>query len=117
MSHPDPLFDPDNAYEDDDMILEDEYEYRDEDRDYIDKECLMDNANYDDYDAFYSEGSSSYHPDADHEIASQFDEDDEKLEDNWDDSFDDSMDGDAESAFGSCGWGTDETYGYYGDDE
>ena len=32
------------------------------------------------------------------------------------DSFDDSMDGDAESAFESCGWGLDESYGYYGDD-
>jgi hypothetical protein len=34
-----------------------------------------------------------------------------------DDSFDDSMDGDAESALASAGWGTDEDYGYYGDDE
>lgn len=33
-----------------------------------------------------------------------------------DDSFDDSMDGDAESALASAGWGTDEDYGYYGDD-
>ena len=33
-----------------------------------------------------------------------------------DDSFDDSMDGDADSAFESCGWGSDESYGYYGDD-
>ena len=33
-----------------------------------------------------------------------------------DDSFDDSMDGDAESAFESCWWGGDESYGYYGDD-
>ena len=33
-----------------------------------------------------------------------------------DDSFDDRMDGDAESAFESCGWGSDESYGYYGDD-
>jgi hypothetical protein len=32
------------------------------------------------------------------------------------DSFDDSMDGDAESALASAGWGTDEDYGYYGDD-
>ena len=31
------------------------------------------------------------------------------------DSFDDSMDGDAESALASAGWGTDEDYGYYGD--
>ena len=33
-----------------------------------------------------------------------------------DDSFDDSMDGDAESALASAGWGTDEDYGYYGND-
>jgi hypothetical protein len=74
MSHPDPLFDPENSYEDDDM-------------------------NYDDYNDFYE------------------DTDEETTDESWDDSYDDSMDGDAESAFGSCGWGTDETYGYYGDDE
>lgn len=28
----------------------------------------------------------------------------------------DSMDGDAESALASVGWGTDEDYGYYGDE-
>lgn len=81
MSHPDPLFDPDNAYEDDDMMIEDE--------------------NYDDYaDFHYGEIDA------------------EGLEDNWDDSVDDSMDGDAESAFGSCGWGVDEYYEHYesGDD-
>ena len=33
-----------------------------------------------------------------------------------DDSFDDSMDGDAESALSSAGHGTDESYGYYGED-
>jgi hypothetical protein len=90
MSHPDPLFDPDNSYEDD--------------------------MNYDDYNAFFDEDSSNYHPDADHEIASQFDKDDEELEDDWDDFYDDSMDGDHDSAMESCGWGTDEDYGYYGDD-
>lgn len=30
--------------------------------------------------------------------------------------YDDSMDGDHESALASCGWGTDEDYGYFGDD-
>lgn len=34
----------------------------------------------------------------------------------WDDDYDDSMDGDHDSAMTSCGWGTDEDYGYYGDD-
>ena len=73
MSHPDPLFDPENSYEDE--------------------------MNYDDYNDFYE------------------DTNEETTDESWDDSYDDSMDGDAESAFGSCGWGTDETYGYYGDDE
>ena len=58
MSHPDPLFDPDNSYEDD--------------------------MYYDDYDTF-------------------------------EDMVDDSMDGDHDSAMTSCGWGTDENYGHYGD--
>jgi hypothetical protein len=66
MSHPDPLFDADNAYDDDDMSL-----VGDED-----------DSNYDDY--------HDYH--------------------------DDSMDGDHDSAMTSCGWGTDEDYGSYGDD-
>lgn len=33
-----------------------------------------------------------------------------------DEDFDDSMDGDHDSAMASCGWGTDEDYGYFGDD-
>ena len=90
MSHPDPLFDPDNSYEDD--------------------------MNYDDYNDFYDEDSSHYHPDADHEIASQFDEEKEESEDEeWADNYDDSMDGDHESGLASAGWGTDEDYGFYGD--
>jgi hypothetical protein len=66
MSHPDPLFDPDNSYEDD----------------------IVENEN-------------------------------DEIEEFYDDSFDDSMDGDAESAFGSCGWAVDEYYNPdcgYGDD-
>lgn len=59
MSHPDPLFDPDNSYEDD--------------------------MYYDDSDTF-------------------------------EDMVDDSMDGDHDSAMESAGWGTDEDYGYYGED-
>lgn len=66
MSHPDPCYDPDNSYEDDDMEIHD---------DTVD-------ANYDDYNDYY----------------------------------DDSMDGDHDSAMTSCGWGTDEDYGHYGDD-
>jgi hypothetical protein len=96
MSHPDPLFDPDNSYEDDDMSHFDDYQY--------------------DYrDAFYGEDSSSSHPDADHEIASQYD-DTADSDCGHDDYYDDSMDGDHDSAMTSCGWGTDEDYGHYGDD-
>ena len=43
----------------------------------------------------------------------------EEEDDVWCDEYDDSMDGDAESAFGSCGWGVDEQYNTdygYGDD-
>jgi DNA-directed RNA polymerase sigma subunit (sigma70/sigma32) len=32
------------------------------------------------------------------------------------DSYDDSMDGDFDSAMASAGYGTDEDYGYYGDE-
>lgn len=45
--------------------------------------------------------------------------DDFGYDDDDDDSYDDSMDGDAESAFGSCGWGVDEYYNSdtdYGED-
>jgi hypothetical protein len=36
--------------------------------------------------------------------------------DDHDDYYDDSMDGDHDSAMESAGWGTDEDYGYYGED-
>jgi hypothetical protein len=58
MSHPDPCYDPDNSYEDDDMSI-----------------------NYDDHESFYED-----------------------------------MDGDFDSAMRDAGFGTDEDYGYYGDD-
>jgi hypothetical protein len=41
-------------------------------------------------------------------------------EDAWEDEdgdYDDSMDGDHASALASAGWGTDEDYGYYGEDD
>jgi hypothetical protein len=95
VSHPDPLYDPDNSMEDD--------------------------MNYDDYDDFYGEGVdySDYNDERDYD-------DENSGEMDWYDGFDDSMDGDAESAFGFCGWGVDEYYredfhgddglGYYNDD-
>jgi len=85
MSHPDPLFDPDNALEDD--------------------------INYDDYNDFYGEtvDYSDYNDDRDYD-------NDNSGEVDWYDEDDDSMDGDHESALSSAGWGTDEDYGYYGED-
>lgn len=66
MSHPDSLYDHDNSYEDDDMMIHDDTE-----------DC-----NYDDFNDFY----------------------------------DDNMDGDFDSGMRDAGFGTDEDYGYYGDD-
>ena len=85
MSHPDPLFDSDNSYEDDNV-------------DY----------NYDDHDDFYGESAdySDYNDDRD------FD-DENSGEVDWE--YDESMDGDHDSGMTSAGWGTDEDYGYYGD--
>lgn len=44
--------------------------------------------------------------------------DPDMLEEAWDDceECDDSMDGDWDSAMESAGWGTDEDYGYYGEE-
>lgn len=41
---------------------------------------------------------------------------DEEENDVWDDEYDDSMDGDFDSVMRDVGWGTDEDYGYYGED-
>jgi hypothetical protein len=90
MSHPDPLFDPDNAYEND--------------------------MNYDDYNDFFDEDSSNYHPDAAHELSTHVDHDENEEDDVWNDDYDDSMDGDFDSAMRDAGFGTDEDYGYYGED-
>ncbi len=89
MSHPNPLYDPDNSMEDD-MDFDNNYDNASYDDGYYD-------ANYDDHDDFYGEAADydDYNDDRD---------------------YDDSMDGDHDSAMTSCGWGTDEDYGYYGDD-
>ena len=80
MSHPDPLYDPENSYEDDVI--------------------------YDDYNDFHGEAMDyeDYNDDVEEEV------------DVWDYSYDDSMDGDFDSAMRDAGWGTDEDYGYYGED-
>lgn len=68
-----------------------------------------DDMNYDDYNDFH------YRDDLTHEeLDTMWDENEE--DDVWDDSYDDSMDGDFDSAMRDCGFGTDEDYGYYGED-
>ena len=87
MSHPDPCYDPDNSYEDDNV-------------DY----------NFDDVSAFYGD----YRDDLTHEeLDSMWDEEEDDV---WCDEYDDSMDGDFDSAMRDAGFGTDEDYGYYGED-
>ena len=104
MSHPDPCYDPDNSYEDD-MNYDDYNSFYGDYRDDLTHEEL---------DSLWNEDSASYHPDADHEIATHTD-----YNDGWDDDdyyASDAMDGDHDSAMESAGWGTDEDYGYYGED-
>lgn len=60
-----------------------------------------DDMNYDDYNDFHEQVVDYYN---------------EVTDDSHYDSYDDSMDGDHDSAMESAGWGTDEDYGYYGDD-
>ena len=90
MSHPDPLYDPDNSYEDD--------------------------MNYDDHNDFWGLPENELD-----ELRDQMSEDegydeDEEDEDAWDDDYNDVMDGDFDSAMRDAGHGTDEDYGYYGDE-
>lgn len=87
MSHPDPLFDSDNSYEDDNV-------------DY----------NFDDVSDFYGDENTADYND-DMEL-----DDNEDEYDNFENYYDDSMDGDHDSGMTSAGWGTDEDYGYYGED-
>jgi hypothetical protein len=60
---------------------------------------------YDDYNDFHDEDDRKNHFDDFEDDSPEFDEDE----------YDDSMDGDHDSAMTSCGWGTDEDYGFYGD--
>jgi hypothetical protein len=102
MSHPDPLFDPDNSYEEDGMSNN------------------FTDYHYDYHDDFYGDDSASSHPDAAHEVSTHFDDpeldDHEDDFDDFEDYYDESMDGDHDSGMTSAGWGTDEDYGYYGED-
>lgn len=100
MSHPDPLFDPDNAYDDNHEI------YHEDGVNYIDDELLDRDPNYDDHDDFW------------YDDANRGDDTENSGEVDWcdEDEYNDDMDGDHDSAMTSCGWGTDEDYGYYGED-
>ena len=69
-------------------------------------------SNYDYSDDFYGENED--YNDYYIEENDAYEDDEDENEDV--DSFDDSLDGDHESGLASCGWGTDEDYGYYGDD-
>ena len=55
------------------------------------------------------------HPDPLYDFDNSYD-DDEDLENEEYDYYDDSMDGDFDSAMRDAGFGTDEDYGYYGED-
>lgn len=70
-----------------------------------------------DYDPAGEEQFDIY-PDVDQAYEDRYTlEEDFDYEESWDDDwFDDSMDGDHASALASAGWGTDEDYGYFGDD-
>jgi hypothetical protein len=87
MSHPEPFYDKENKMSQDSFDRFDEMAERTI-YPWIDDESHDHNdVNYDDYSDFYDE-----------------------------EDYDDSMDGDHDSAMESAGWGTDEDYGYYGDD-
>ena len=107
MSHPDPLYDPDNSYEDDDMSLE-----------HDPSDALLAEYLYDDHDDFYDgvdgdDRTNEYWPNL---TTGGDDEDGWNEFDSWDEDYDDNMDGDHDSAMTSAGWGTDEDYGNYGDE-
>jgi hypothetical protein len=59
------------------------------------------------------------HPDSLYDPDNSYDDDivDNEDDANYDDDndFNESMDGDHDSSMTSCGWGTDEDYGYYGE--
>jgi hypothetical protein len=95
MSYPDPLFDPENT-------LEDDMSYNDDEQFYMEREFTGNfGGNCDDHDDFqYGEDISA-----------------DDIENMWDEEGDEGMDGDHDSAMTSCGWGTDEDYGNFGEND
>jgi hypothetical protein len=59
---------------------------------------------------------SDYHYDYHDDFYEGCDDIEKNEDEEWADDYDDSMDGDHESGLASAGWGTDEDYGYYGED-
>lgn len=75
--------------------------------------------NQDSFDSFDEMAERTIWPwvdDAPHDMYLWNDEDVDDMPDE-DDFYDDSMDGDHDSAMESAGFGTDEDYGYYGDED
>lgn len=61
-----------------------------------------------------------YEMENDHYDIDENDSYDDYDDDDWDDDdeyYDDSMDGDWDSGMRDAGWGTDEDYGYYGEND
>ena len=67
--------------------------------------------NYDDHNDFYSDVTAD-----DIDRLGDMISEDEGYSDDDSDYYDDSMDGDFDSAMRDAGFGTDEDYGYYGED-
>lgn len=74
--------------------------YNDDEQFYMEREFTGNfGGNYDDHDDFYSNDAD---PDGDGD---------------YDPDYNDTMDGDHDSAMTSCGWGTDEDYGHFGEND
>ena len=69
---------------------------------------------YDDYNDFHDD-EEVYEMDG-FECGYEDGFEDDEMDSTYDDYYDDSMDGDHDSAMESAGWGTDEDYGYFGED-
>lgn len=105
MSHPDPLYDEENTMSQDSFDRFDDMAERTIWPWIDDASHDSDDVNYDDYNDFHDG------VDADDRTNDYWAGDDDLNND-----YDDSMDGDHDSAMESAGWGTDEDYGYFGED-
>ena len=69
---------------------------------------------YDPDNSYEEDGMNSHFDDYQYDYHDDFYGEDSQFDD---DAYDDSMDGDHDSAMTSCGWGTDEDYGYFGEND